>query len=183
MGETPMLCRHGWQMFERRLKVLLIILLVGSAVLAIRAAQIQILERDDWRERAVAIMKRDEFIETSRGSILDRNGLPLAVDAPCTDACVDYYAIPEEPDPDWLKAHATQNLRVRLGDQFGKMKRSADRDAILKSEEDKIQADIDSMWQELAVVGDKSPEEIDQIRADIVQGVETRKRYVWWRNY
>ena len=106
-------------MFERRLKVLLIVLLVASAGLAIRAAQIQIFQHDLWRKQATELMKRDEFIETARGAILDRNGRELACDAPCIDACVDYRAIPEEPDPDWLDGRAIQNLKGRLGEHFG----------------------------------------------------------------
>jgi cell division protein FtsI/penicillin-binding protein 2 len=104
-------------MFERRLKVLLIVLLVASAGLAIRAAQIQIFQHDHWRTQAAELMKRDEFIETARGAIFDRNGRELACDAPCTDACVDYRAITEEPDLQWLKDRATENLKSRLGDQ------------------------------------------------------------------
>ncbi len=170
-------------MFERRLKVLLIVLLIASAGLAIRAAQIQIFQHDHWRTQAAELMKRDEFIETARGAILDRNGRQLAVDAPCTDACVDYRAITEEPDPEWLRGRATENLKSRLGDQFRQTVRSPQWDSLLKDEETRLTDDISAMWRELAVVGNKTPEQIDQIRADIVQRVEMRKRYIWWRNY
>jgi cell division protein FtsI/penicillin-binding protein 2 len=170
-------------MFERRLKVLLIFLLVASAGLAIRAAQIQIFQHDHWRTQAAELMKRDEFIETARGAILDRNGRQLAVDAPCTDACVDYRAIMEEPDPQWLKDRATENLKSRLGDQFRQTFRSPQWESVLNDEENHLSEDISAMWGELAIVGDKTPEQIDQIRADIVQRVEMRKRYIWWRNY
>src|SRR5208337_5280585 len=113
-------------MFERRLKILLFILLVASAALAIRAAQIQIVQHNLWRKQATEIMKRGEFIETTRGSILDRHGQTLACDAPCVDACVDYRAITEEPDDQYVRERAAQNLRGRLGRQFFFDKRLAD---------------------------------------------------------
>jgi len=170
-------------MFERRLKILLIILLVACAALAIRAAQIQVLDHDRWRKQAAEFMKRDEFIETTRGKILDRNGVALALDAPCTDACVDYRAIPEDPDDNWIKARAKQNLRARLGDQYKPSSIAADAGPQLQAEINHVHEDLAAMWQELAIVGDKTPEQIDQIRRDIVQRVEMRKRYIWWRSY
>ena len=39
------------------------------------------------------------------------------------------------------------------------------------------------MWRELAVLGGKTPEQLDEIRRDIVQRIEMRKRYVWWHRY
>src|ERR1700691_3330224 len=105
-------------MFERRLKVLLFILLVACAALAIRAAQIQLLQHDRWRQQATELMKRGEFIETTRGTIFDRNGVPLVDDAPCIDASVDYRAITEEPDDQWIEQRATKNLKNSLGNQF-----------------------------------------------------------------
>jgi penicillin-binding protein 2 len=127
-------------------------------------------------------MKRDEFIETERGAILDRNGRQLAVDAPCVDACVDYRAILEEPDPDWLQNRAIQNLKNRLGRQISQIPHFAD-SPLVADECNSLRDDIAAMWRELAVVGNQSPEQIEQIRADIVQRVEMRKRYIWWRNY
>ena len=85
-------------MFERRLKVLLSLLLVACAALAIRATQIQVVEHDHWRQQATELMKRGEFIETTRGTIFDRNNTTLVDDAPCVDASVDFRAITEDPD-------------------------------------------------------------------------------------
>jgi penicillin-binding protein 2 len=170
-------------MFERRLKILLIILLVVSACLAIRAAQIQVLQRATWRAAAAEIMKSDEFVETTRGSIVDRNGVRLVADAPCIDASVDYRVITEEPDADWVKLHAEKNLKDRLGDQYKDLKRSKQLQAALDDECARVRDDIKAMWQELAAAGGKTPEQIDEIRRDIVQRVEMRKRYIWWHRY
>lgn len=170
-------------MFERRLKILLFILLVACGALAIRAAQIQLLQHDLWRRQATEIMKRAEFIETTRGTILDRNGVPLVDDAPCVDACVDYRAITEEADPDWINDRAIQNLKNSLGDQFRTVFHPANGPGLLTGESDRIRGDISAMWKELAIVGNETPEQIDDVRREIVQRVEMRKRYIWWRNY
>ncbi|MGD0766741.1 MAG: penicillin-binding transpeptidase domain-containing protein [Tepidisphaeraceae bacterium] len=171
-------------MFERRLKILLVVLLVASAALAIRAAQIQIIQHNLWRTQATEIMKRGEFIETTRGSILDRRGQTLACDAPCIDACVDYRAITEEPDDPYVRERAAQNLRVRLGRQFKDARHLDDQDRALLDEEcDHVRADIAAMWSELAAAGGKTPEQIGEIRRDIVRRVEMRKRYIWWYSY
>ena len=106
-------------MFERRLKVLLVILLVACAALAIRAAQIQLLQRDLWRKQATELMKRGEFIETTRGTISDRNGVPLVDDAPCVDACVDFRAINEEPVDHFIARSIAADRQEGIGGSEG----------------------------------------------------------------
>lgn len=171
-------------MFERRLKILLIILLLCSAALAIRAAQIQIVKHDFWLAKAGQLMNRDEFVETTRGRILDIKGRTLAQDAPCVDACVDYRAIPDDPDSNWLYAHAIQNLKARLGASARSAQWKSPQWAPIVDEEcARLRADLNAMWLELTAVSGKTPDEINQIRADIVRRVEMRKRYVWWRNF
>jgi cell division protein FtsI/penicillin-binding protein 2 len=171
-------------MFERRVKIILLILLIITGCLALRAAQIQILDHEKWRAAAADIMKRDEFVETTRGTIFDRKNRPIAIDSPCIDASVDYRAITEEPDPDWIRQHAVKNLKDRLGDEFrGLKKSSAEYQAAVDDECEVIRGDIAAMWQELSAVSGKTPEQIDEIRRDIVQRVEMRKRYKWWSRY
>ncbi len=170
-------------MFERRLKILLVILLLTSAALAIRAGQIQIVQHNTWSSQATEIMKRGEFIETTRGAILDRKGSTLAIDAPCIDACVDYPAIPEDVDDLYVQARAVQLLKQKLGDQFKSASHSSDWQQTLDAQSDAVRADIADMWTELAAAGGKTPDQIDEIRRDIVQRVEMRKRYKWWHNY
>ncbi len=76
-----------------------------------------------------------------------------------------------------------QNLKISLGDQFRTVLRSADGPKLVDEETDRIRGDIAAMWKELAVVGNETPEQIDDLRRQIVQRVEMRKRYIWWRNY
>jgi penicillin-binding protein 2 len=169
-------------MFERRLKVLLSLLLVACAALAIRATQIQVVQHDHWRKEAAELMKRGEFIETTRGTIFDRNNIPLVDDAPCVDASVDFRAITEDPDETWIAKRAEKNLKTNLGAQFKALSKTEKVNA-LKEETDRIQGDITAMWAELARVSNQTPEQIDEIRQDIVRRIEMRKRYIWWHNF
>ena len=61
-------------------------------------------------------MERPHLVESPRGNILDRSGNhKLAVDEPCIDACVDYRAVQDPPDEDWVKARALERLHGRWG--------------------------------------------------------------------
>src|SRR4051794_1693558 len=100
-------------MFERRIKMVLAILIVFSVVLLGRALQVQVFQRNDWSKEAVRVMTRPELIETARGRLLDRRNRSIAEDQACIDACVDYRAISR--DTRWIAELADQRLRSRMG--------------------------------------------------------------------
>jgi penicillin-binding protein 2 len=170
-------------MFQRRLKILLILMVLIGALLILRAMQIQWIQRNYWRSEAADLMKRWEPVETTRGSILDRKGRVLAFDAPCIDACVDYRAIVEDPDEDWLRQIAQKRLVDELGDQYAQVRRSDKWPGMLDAEVAQAQNDLTAMWAELARVSGKSPDDLDDLRRSIVERVEMRRRYIWWRDY
>jgi penicillin-binding protein 2 len=172
-------------MFERRLKIFLFFILIFAFGLILRATQIQLLERKKWTDQAAKTMKQSQLVETTRGAILDRTGKRvLAYDAPCIDACVDYRAITEDPDPKWLLGQADQNLHQMLtADQIKQARRSGDWARMEEDESAHVRGELAAMWTELAHVSGKTPDEIDDIRRSIVTEVETRRRYLWWYNY
>ena len=86
-------------MFERRLKIVLMIVATMICVLIGRAAQVQILHREYWRQEAASAMRRTHLVPTVRGAIRDRYNNVLAIDKPCIDACVEYPALTHPPDP------------------------------------------------------------------------------------
>jgi cell division protein FtsI (penicillin-binding protein 3) len=53
--------------------------LLGAAAVLVRAGQVQIVQAAEWRGMAEAQHRTDAAIEATRGSILDRDGTPLAV--------------------------------------------------------------------------------------------------------
>lgn len=170
-------------MFERRLKIFLILLFVMTIVIALKAAHIQVIEHDHWSARAEDLRTRTIYVETTRGRILDRNGEELAVDMPCTDVAVDYRAITPEPDPRWVRSKAYARLRARDDwDAYLKADR-ATRRQLLDAEIEAVKADIEAMWDILAELSGESREQIDETRNAIVQRVEMRKRYIWYKSY
>ncbi|WP_428937049.1 peptidoglycan D,D-transpeptidase FtsI family protein [Fontivita pretiosa] len=169
-------------MFERRAKIFLAILCLLTLVLLARAVQVQVLERDHWREQAVRVMTRPELIETTRGRLLDRKGRVIAEDVACIDACVDFRAIPRHPDPEWVNRLAAQRLAERLGGSLRQLDRQA-RQQMLADECSRVLTDIRIMWETLAQLGGMSAEQMFEIRQSIVRRVEMRRRYVWYYRY
>ncbi len=62
-----------------RRQALLVAWLLASALLFGRALQVQIFEADDWRELAASQQSEASEIPAPRGTIFDRNGVPLAM--------------------------------------------------------------------------------------------------------
>src|SRR4051794_34094138 len=98
-------------MFERRLKIFLSIICAMAAVMLIRAVQLQVAQRAQWKELAAKLMNRTTRVDTPRGRIFDRRGRKIAYDEACIDAAVDYRAIVQEPE--WVRAQAKARLRAR----------------------------------------------------------------------
>lgn len=169
-------------MFERRLKLFLVVLIAVTVVLVVRASQLQIAQRGEWARQASAMTTRDRLVETTRGRILDIKGRVLAEDQACIDACVDYRAILKEPDPQWLLEQARVRARVRHGDQW-KSSDKTGRQKMLDDELKLTRADIDRMWVMLAHVSRQTPEEIDELRNSIIRRVEMRRRFIWWKRH
>lgn len=172
-------------MFERRLKLVLLLMSVFVAALVLRAADVQLLHRDYWKQEAVDAMKRTHLIETSRGRILDFRGRVLAEDQPCINACVDYRAVPtDHPDEDWVKDQAIDRLKAQLSDPYDASTTTrAQRAEMRQTEILKVRSDIEKMWVKLAEISGRSLDEIDDVRASITRKVEWRRRYTWVRNF
>lgn len=165
-------------MFERRLKIFLGILLAFALLLILRAAQVQVVARDYWRQKAQEAVKRVQLLETTRGRILDYRGREIAVDAASIDACVDYRAI--VGDEQWLKDQARVQLKQR--EAFNKGTRPQ-REAMLAAEVKVVQGRIDALWDKLAELSSQTRADIDQVRQAVIYRVEMRRRYLWYRNY
>ena len=62
-----------------RRRILLAMWLVGAAAVLSRAAQIQVLEGDEWRAVALQQHSTSSEVPGARGTIVDRDGVPLAI--------------------------------------------------------------------------------------------------------
>jgi penicillin-binding protein 2 len=169
-------------MFERRVKIFLAFLILATIVLIGRAFQVQVLGRERWRIEAEKAMTAPEFMDTTRGRLLDRRGRPIAEDVPCIDACVDFKGIVYDPDPEWLKEMAIKRVRARLGDDY-RAAEPRQRLNWIKGEIPKVQEDLAATWAMLAHVGGKTPVEMDEIRQSIIGKVVMRRRYLWYWKY
>lgn len=168
-------------MFERRLKIFLFVLLALGALVLGRSAQVQILDHRQWQDQAAATIPPPEFLETTRGRIMDYRGRPIAYDAPCSDVCVAYPAIlgtfTEPSDRRWLRDLAVRTLRLNASENahFSTTQ--------IKAEMARLKVQIAAMWPVLAREGGESVEQLDQTRQAIIAQVEMRRRYLWHLNY
>jgi cell division protein FtsI (penicillin-binding protein 3) len=62
-----------------RRRVLLAVWLLGAAAVLARAGQLQVLQGAEWREAALQQHRRSSEVAASRGTILDRDGVELAL--------------------------------------------------------------------------------------------------------
>lgn len=169
-------------MFERRLKIFLLILVIATIALAVRSAQVQVVERAKWEEAAAHTMRRSQLLSTTRGRIVDVRGRELAADTACTDACVDYRAITTAPDETWVRERALERVKAQMGAAYAEQSRSQRRQ-LLDAESQSVKEDLQVMWSELARAGGMTPQQMNDLRQSIVQRVETRKRLVEYRNW
>jgi penicillin-binding protein 2 len=168
--------------FERRLKVFLLILLLFMALLGLRAFHLQVMTRAKWVGEADDFAKRAILTETTRGRILDHNGQEIAVDEACMDACVDYRAISRNEK--WINAVAAGRIIDRVGGrtQYYKIPLKQRREMI-EQEAERVNQDITAMWTLLARVSDQTQEQIDEIRHYIDLKVAMRSRWVQYKRY
>ncbi|HWV57110.1 MAG TPA: penicillin-binding transpeptidase domain-containing protein [Longimicrobiales bacterium] len=99
--------RGGLSLGIRR-RLLLWALLLGSGVVAWRAVTLQWLEHETWAARAEAQQRQREAVPAPRGTIYDRNGIPLAVDR-------EVYRVAIAPHEVTDRDEVVRRLREELG--------------------------------------------------------------------
>jgi penicillin-binding protein 2 len=168
-------------MFERRLKILLAFLAGFTLLLLFRAGWLQIVEGADFDRKAADASRKPVSIDTSRGRILDVNGMVIAEDAPCIDAAVDYRAIDFnfKESQEWLAAQA----RKRLTDRNAYKGDRATKARLVEEEIVRIKRDLQEMWATMARVSGQSLEQIEQTKEAIRKRVNTRQRLASYRQY
>src|SRR5262245_42569008 len=85
-------------MFERRLRILLALLVVPVVALLLRLVQLQIVNASQYRDAADRLLLQDVvYFPFLRGDITDHDGTTrLAYDAPSWDICVQYRLLADE---------------------------------------------------------------------------------------
>jgi penicillin-binding protein 2 len=169
-------------MFDKRLRIILLFLGLAVLGLAARAGQIQLIQGKHWREEATNLLTHLQSIETTRGEILDGKMRVLAADQACMDACVDYPAIPDEPDPKWLHAVAVISAKRRFGSVFDNATHLRQK-AMVADETEIVRGQIAAMWKKLARLSGQTDDEMESVRQEIIQQVEMRRQSVAWQDY
>lgn len=98
-----MLQSSQFGMFQRRLVMLSIGLLLVVVGLLAQLWRLAVLEHESRLERAMGRVKQSEFLPTLRGTIVDRQGRVLAEDAASYDVALHWSAI----NGDWAMQQAT----------------------------------------------------------------------------
>jgi penicillin-binding protein 2 len=160
--------------FARRLRILLLLIVLGALLLASRAAYVQIGQADDWRRAAETQGVENLRLPPMRGRMLDRNGIVMAQNAACRDLAIDFRVIPDEPDAKWLRAEADRRTRGSPKDE---------KPAAMAKAQQQILIDLDQMWDFFAEVTGHSRQEIDDVRQAVVDRVEKRRERTWRLNY
>jgi penicillin-binding protein 2 len=169
-------------MFERRAKVFLGILIGLTVMLIVRALQVQVFSRAHWRDLADRALQKDDLIPTTRGRIRDIRGFEIAVDQPCVDACVEYPAVKKDPQLDWVSKKAMDHATSARAEEW-KRAGAERRRQILAEEQKWVIERVHAMWEMLAKVSHMQPGDIEEIRLNIEQKVEMRRRAVWYDRY
>ncbi len=114
-------------MFERRLKVVLMVFVAGWAIVALRLFQLQVVQAARHHQEAQErLIKYTKTLEPMRGSILDRNGRVLVSDEPKWAIAIHYQMLKPDggsyygrladellKDSKLLERHARNLLRLK----------------------------------------------------------------------
>jgi penicillin-binding protein 2 len=159
--------------YERRVIILLVLLALGFGVLLLRAGQMQLVQHSAWEQFVAGELNRSALVETTRGRIVDRKGRVLAKDEPCIDARVDFRALVEPADEEWVKWTAYRRARQRADYSS----------SVWEAEKLAVIADLERLWDELAAAGGVGRAEIDALRHEIADRVADRRAYLARRRH
>ena len=99
------------RMWRRSLMVLIGLVIVGFGIIAVRLVKLQLIDGQDLQEKAIAQQLADTAINAKRGSILDRNGEPLAESASVWTVVLE----PVYLKDDTVRAEVAKGLSEILG--------------------------------------------------------------------
>ena len=149
-------------MFNRRVVIFFLILLIAFGVVSARLIQLQVFAHQEYLQRVEYVMIHPAVLLPSiRGEIFDRHGKLLASNIPCFDLAVHYGAMTY--DPSYLERVATSRARYRLDRK--------PTDDELETYVQQVRVEIDDTWRKLATL-DWHPGQADsdfKSRADLLE--------------
>ncbi|HPD31383.1 MAG TPA: penicillin-binding transpeptidase domain-containing protein [Phycisphaerae bacterium] len=155
-------------MFERRLRLIMVLMVMPVIAVTARLVQLQILEGEEYASKAEALLiKPMRLYPCLRGEIVDSEGVRLAYDAESWDICVHYGILSEAED------HLRAMARERLGRRG--IPRTADNVA---EEMHKLGIEINESWHAIARLTGRQVEELDAVRERRLRQVQRIKEVV-----
>lgn len=98
-------------MYNRRIKIFLVIAGVTFLVLTVRLGHLQLVQGEQYRLRFERSLRHVRLLPAHRGRVLDRTGRrPLAEDIPCFDLALEYGFLAE--DPRWIARRQREIARA-----------------------------------------------------------------------
>ncbi|MBV8817409.1 MAG: hypothetical protein JO022_03575, partial [Acidobacteriaceae bacterium] len=106
-----------------RIKWLARIVVVWAVLIVGRLIQLQVIQKESYRQAAISQQERTLEIAAPRGAILDRNGARLAMSVPCDSVCVNPRNIPDLAIASEILGRI---LNLDSSELFGKLKVQSD---------------------------------------------------------
>lgn len=156
-------------MFHRRILILLCFVALGLSPLGLQTLRLAKLEHDRAREEAESRLIRERWQNTTRGRILDRNGLVLAHDEPGYAIAVDFPVITGA----WAQAQAGRDTRRLHAEQWPKLSREQ-RQELVEQALPEYEAHLARMWQTIAELSGVELDDLLARRERIVSRVRGR---------
>ena len=155
-------------MFERRLRIVLLIPILCGMVLVTRLFQLQVVQGEAYQQEAdEALVAPRQFLPPLRGRILDRFGENLVSDEPATDVTIHYGALS-------LNESYLQRLANRLKRHDHRWRSASP--AELEAE---VNRRIAEMWSTLQRVSGIPLSTLRQRRDAVCNSVENLRRHLW----
>lgn len=166
-------------MFQRRLLLLVVLMLGVAGVLSVRAASLTVGAAHSRAEaEAERALERVELVPTVRGRIVDRTGRRvLAFDEPGWEAAASYDLI----SGDWAARRALAAARQEAGDRWATMHERSRR-ALVDAHLPSARREEAQVWDVLAEVSHEDPAELTSRRERVKRRVQAISADVTERN-
>ena len=163
-------------MFHRRLTLLAAVMAFGFLLLAAQMTRLAVVHGAEHYETAERRLDLVRYLPTTRGRILDRHGLALAVDRPSLAIAVEYEVITGA----WSLREAVRVARSEIGSAWDEMG-PEDRGAAVTERLPAFEAKTDEVWNLVMRAGGIDRAELDRRLDAIKKEVQTMAAVVWDR--
>lgn len=161
------LSRHIPSMFQRRLLLLGGLALLGLATPLVQMTRLTVLKHRELLAEAEKRLINENWLETTRGRILDRKGRVLAMDRPSFDIAVDYPVITGQ----WAYTLAARKARRKHRTDWPSLS-AEQRDVLIQAEQAEFDAVLDGMWTRMSALAGISRADLDERRLEVRRQVQ-----------